>query len=232
MKIPQLFLCLYHIFFPKLCICCHNDISGSPEPVCGKCLDSLALTRFENWRGNRVEQMFWGRTKIEFAFAGYYFRKNETIQNLIHRFKYHGETDIAVMLGRQLGKMLKNSNNTYFDAVVPVPLHPIKKRIRGYNQCQFLALGISQITGIPVATDILMRTSYSESQTHKSRADRQLSVSKAFAVTREATKWMGARLLLVDDVVTTGATIEACCEALKAIPCVSIGVAAVGMADS
>ncbi len=194
---------------------------------------ALPRTSFEKWRGNQTEKRFWGKVDVYSAFSGYYYRKGQPLSHMIHDFKYHNNRKIAHYLGRQLGAMIKNAQmaNDY-DCIVPVPLHQKKFLIRGYNQCTLLARGASEVCGLPVDETILMRAKHSVSQTKKSQETRITSLKDTFVVTPEAERRVGLRVLLLDDVLTTGATLESCCNALSRIPNVRVGIVTLGIANN
>ena len=175
--------------------------------------------------------MFWGRIDIEKAASLYYYRKGELLQKLIHTLKYKGNHQLGEVLGARLGNIfLQAGFISGLDAVVPVPLNRIKLRKRGYNQSEHIASGISVSTDIPLMTNNLVRDVHTESQTHKNRYERWENVRSAFSVLHPD-EIKGKHVLLVDDVITTGATLEACAAALKTASGVKVSVATVGMAD-
>jgi len=180
--------------------------------------------------GNPVEQLFWGRCYIEKAAAFSYYSKGSRIRNLIHNLKYRGIKEIGYELGRIYGLSLKSSGFTSgINLIVPVPLHPGKRRIRGFNQSEIISEGISGVTGIPVETNALTRVVPSSTQTRRSRYERWTNVEGIFRVSA-ADIVSNRHILLVDDVITTGSTIESCvCELLK-LPGVTISVAALAVA--
>lgn len=199
--------------------------------VCFDCLNNLPRTYYETHRDNPVEQKFYGRIKLHSAFSGYYFNDEGDVQQLIHAFKYHQRPDIAVLLGKRLGYMMKKNNfHLDYDFIIPVPLHPEKQKKRGYNQTEMIANGISEVTGLTVLTDVLARVKYGTSQTYKSSADRWLTIQGNYKCTHPE-RLIGARVLIVDDVLTTGATLEVCCKAMKDIPGIRLGIATVGVAS-
>lgn len=199
--------------------------------VCIDCLRKLPRTYYETCRDNPVEQKFYGRVELFSAFSGYYFEDDGDVQRLIHAFKYHNRPDVAVLMGTHLGRMmLKSKFHLDYDYVIPVPLHPEKLRKRGYNQTEMIARGISEITGLQVLTDVLVRVKYGISQTNKSSSDRWLTIQDNYECINQE-RLIGARVLIVDDVLTTGATLEVCCKAMKNIPGIRLGIVTVGVAS-
>lgn len=159
---------------------------------------------------NVVEKIFWGRLAFEHATSFLYFKKGGKVQRLMHQFKYKGHKEIGIEAGKWFGHELKRS--PYFqdlDLIIPVPLHPKKLRKRGYNQSDYLAKGLSIGLGVSMDADTLVRTSYSSTQTRKSRYERWENVSRIFQL-KQPSRVYGKHILLVDDVITTGATLEAC----------------------
>jgi len=182
--------------------------------ICTGCLAEMPLTRYELDTENPVSQIFWGRVRIEGAISLFHFRKNSRFQHLLHQLKYKGRKDVGVELGRQLGfKILPLLKKNDISLIVPVPLHPRRERKRGYNQAGMIAKGISEATGIPTRDDVVIRNVATLTQTHKSRLERWDNVENIFSV-KDQGIIKNAHILLVDDVVTTGATLEACAHTL------------------
>jgi ComF family protein len=179
---------------------------------------------------NEFTERFWGRVPLEAGAALYYFSQKSPIQKALHQLKYKNQADIGVQLGRQMGYLLKQSPLFHtVEGIVPVPLHPKKEHLRGYNQSAMLATGLSEALQVPVLSGILTRQQFSESQTRKKRMDRFDNVNDVFAV-RRSKRIQGRHLLLVDDVLTTGATLEACGLALLKVPDVRLSMATIAIA--
>ena len=192
----------------------------------------LPRTGFELVDDDPVSRTFWGRVKLEKATSLYYYRKGEMLQKLLHRLKYKGNYQMGQVLGVQMGNVFKQSGFMVgIDMIIPVPLHEKKFRQRGYNQSEYIAIGLSQATGVEVVKGSLLRTVYTESQTHKGRFERWENVSNIFTVANPESL-NGKHILLIDDVVTTGATLEACVQTLLQNSRVKVSVATVGYADS
>ncbi len=223
---------LSHLVYPARCqICGYMLFEGDNPYVCSRCINELPRTGFENYRGNLVEQKFWGKIKLHSAFSGYYFRRGERLRKIIHSFKYLGRKDVAELMGRKLGEMmLKSGFYKDYDFLIPVPLHKSKLKMRGYNQTTEIAMGISEVIGLEVREDVLYRVEKGVSQTKKRRDQRWLSIQNTY-VCKNLERYSGARLLVVDDVLTTGSTLEVCCMALSQIPNVSLGVVTLGTVD-
>ncbi len=198
------------LFYPNLCVACDQNTPVHGGVICLPCQYHLPKTKFHLDRENPFTERFWGRIPIDAGAALYYFTKEGRTQKLIHKFKYNGKRSVGIKLGNMYGRMLKSS--PYFSQVnliVPVPLHPRKKQKRGFNQSDVFAQGLADEMQIPRAPYALKRLEMSDTQTHKSHSERLANVAKAFAVNQpEILK--GKHVLLVDDVMTTGATMEAC----------------------
>jgi ComF family protein len=221
---------MMNLVFPRICTLCGNYLFASESTLCHHCLRSLPRTQFETYRDNKVEQLFWGRLKLEFGVSIYYFRKSETVQHLMHEIKYRNNRDLATILGKEMGRILKESGlNSSVDCLIPVPLHYDKLRQRGYNQSELIAGGASSVLDIPLGTDILKKARFTTSQTRKARYERWVNVEESFVVNNLSMD--GAHFLLVDDVLTTGATLEACGQALLTIPGAKVSIATVAMAS-
>ena len=220
------------LLFPKICAACGNSLWKQEETVCLSCEFHLPRTNFHLALENPVSQLFWGRVNLESAAAFLYFNKGNKVQRLIHQLKYKGRKDIGIYLGRQYGQHLKFS--PFFQTVqliVPVPLHPKKLLQRGYNQSEQFAIGLGETMRIPVDPYAICRKKETETQTKKSRFRRWQNVAEVFDVTNPATMEM-KHVLLVDDVITTGATLESCIHALSSIPGIRISVATIAAAPA
>ena len=217
------------LIFPKICACCGNSLWKHEEIICTYCDFHLPKTNFHLEQDNPASRTFWGRARIESATAYYYFNKGNKVQRLIHLLKYKGRRDIGIFLGEKQGLLLKNS--PLFGAVeiiIPVPLHKKKLMKRGYNQSEQFAVGLGKSMNLPVNPYILSRQKYTETQTKKSRFNRWQNVSEMFAL-ENSFLLEGKHILLVDDVITTGATLESCIKTLSAIPGIKISVAAIAV---
>jgi ComF family protein len=196
------------------------------------CLSQLPVTRFDLNPDNPLAEMFWGRVKLRQAVAWFYFRKGSIYQDALHKLKYNDRPDIGFSLGKQFGYELSRSSGFLKpDILVPVPLNPKKFRKRGYNQSEAIAKGLSTGLRIPLDCNILTRPLATSTQTRKSRYERYLNVTGKFKICNPGL--LNSRhVLLIDDVITTGATLEACTEELLACPGVSVSVAALAWAKN
>ena len=203
---------LVHLFFPPACASCNKPLLYEEDSVCLHCLLSLPYTNFHQYDDNALARQFWGLDKIEAAAACFYFNKNSKVQNLLHQVKYQRNKNAAVFLGRMYGMQLKTSSFSTCDFIIPIPLHPVKLKKRGYNQSELFASGLAETMGIPLLTNVLIRVKQGESQTLKSRKERFNMLEGAFEISHIPSNESGIipHLLLVDDVITSGATLETC----------------------
>jgi len=198
------------LFYPKTCRACGTVLSKNEQWVCTNCYLDIPKSDYWNDTKNPVNQLFWGKTKIEFASAFLIFSKGSRYRKLIHSLKYKDDQESGIELGRLYGKELyKQSKYPKIDAIIPVPLHPKKQKKRGYNQSDCIAEGLSLSLNVPYVTDVLIRTVNTQTQTKKHKDERWENVKGVFDVKNPNTI-RGKQVLLVDDVITTGATIEHC----------------------
>ncbi len=213
------------LFFPELCIICGNRLVSQEKYVCMKCWFDLPVTRFGDDQYNKTAQLFWGRVQIEHTVSWFHYKKGSRYQELIHAVKYKGLKELGLLAGRKFGETLVESGA--FDTVnliIPVPLHKRKLRKRGFNQSEWIARGISEALEKPISAGNLYRKIHSQTQTRKNRFERWLNVEEIFDV-KDATQFENQHILLVDDVVTTGSTLEACAFELLKIPGVKVSIA-------
>jgi ComF family protein len=214
-----------HLFFPYTCCGCGSDLITENILFCIHCQASMPVTKFEFFESNPIEKIFWGRVQVQAAAAHLYFTNNSLVQHSLHRLKYKGRKEIGFYLGRQMGKSLKESSRfNNCEIIVPLPLYAAREKKRGYNQASVIAKGISQELEIPVLDDVVSRIKRTETQTHKNRIQRWKNMESTFEI-RNAMKISAKHILLVDDVVTTGASLEACAGVLLACPGVSLSIA-------
>jgi len=218
-----------NLVMPVLCPVCGAVLLKNERIICTGCMYELPRTRYLSYTENPVARLFWGRIYVENATALFQYQKGSHFQRLIHELKYRDRQDIGKEMGRLLGIELEGSPFTSADMILPVPLHKKKYRQRGYNQCHSIAEGLSQSLGIPWYGDHLSRPSVSLSQISRSRLDRWLNVDGIFEV-KEPGKLIGKHIILVDDVVTTGATLDACATALLSLEKVRVSIVTLGVA--
>lgn len=205
-----------HLLFPHICAGCGSDLLDRDMQLCLRCLERLPLTHFERYPHNPVEKIFWGRLPLAGASAQYYFTKESLVQHLMHQFKYRQHRELCFQLGSMMGDQLWRSGRFDVDALVPLPLFPGKERKRGYNQAGILCEGLSETMHLPILHDVVTRPQHTETQTKKGRIERWKNIDGKF-ILKDPEQLRGKHILLVDDVVTTGATLESCgLELLKA----------------
>lgn len=219
------------LIYPRLCVGCGQSLLRHEPVVCTVCRYSFPQTRFHNHPTNPVSKLFWGKVEVERATAGYHFRKGSKIQRLIHQMKYKDRPEIGTALGNFLGQELaEDPHFSGVDCVIPVPLHPRKKRKRGYNQSEYIADGVAEALGKPALHKVLFRAVANPSQTRKSHYERWKNVSSVFRINPKR-PLENAHILLVDDVVTTGSTLESCAAALLTMPGCRVSIAALAVTD-
>ncbi len=201
---------LLHLFFPHVCASCGNDTLNKESQLCIVCLSALPETNFHPHKNNPVEKIFWGRLQLSNATAHYYFTKESAMQRLMQEFKYNGNKELGLQLGRLMGESLRQSNRfDSIDALIAIPLFPSKERKRGFNQAEILCEGIAEKMKIPILKNCIARMQHTQTQTKKGRTERWKNMEGKFTLLHELAI-ENKHLLLVDDVVTTGATLEAC----------------------
>lgn len=206
---------LIKLVYPDLCFGCGEPPSVSEKNICAACFDKIAFCPYTWQQMHPVEKIFWGRCRIDAAQSLLLFNKHGIAQNMLHRLKYQGEKNVGEFLGALLGKKLREHPLMVdADCIVPLPLHQSKFRQRGYNQSEVIATGIASEMPMPVYGDLLSRPQQTESQTRKSRSERFENVSNAFRIDLSQIKNF-RKVILVDDVITTGATLEACLQLLE-----------------
>lgn len=222
---------LADLFYPRLCLACQEKLVSAETSICIRCDYKLTPTDYHSTNPNPVLERFWGRVDLEHATTAYTFNKGGLLQRLIHQLKYENKPQIGIELGQMYGSLLKDSlPYSTVDYIIPVPLHPKKKHLRGYNQAAMIAKGLAFSMEKKWSSDYLIRTDNTETQTQKSRLDRFANVENAFGVNNKA-EIEGKHLLLVDDVITTGATLEACAQTLLQVDNVKISIMAIALAN-
>ena len=201
----------FHLLFPDPCLACSKQLFYGEKLICTSCLYDLPFTDFHVYAENAVAKLFWGRLNCHAAMAMLYFRKGTKVQKLIHQLKYRSQPALGFRLGVLLGERLApaKSSDDQPDLIIPVPLHPSKQRSRGYNQSEMIAEGISSVLHIPVGSSQLIRQRSTGTQTKKNRYKRFENMQAVFSVP-DGAALVGKHVLLVDDVITTGSTLEAC----------------------
>ncbi|MDR9455948.1 MAG: phosphoribosyltransferase family protein [Salegentibacter sp.] len=222
---------LLNLFYPKICNCCETELVTHETIICTSCLHELPLTNFHLDNENTTKKVFSGRLSIENATSLLYFKKKGMVQQLIHNLKYRGNREIGNFLGQWLGEELaKIPEYTQIDAVVPVPLHRKKLKSRGFNQVEDFGKEVANSLESEYIDDVLVKKSATTTQTFKKRLSRWGSIDETFMI-ENPEKLENKHLLLVDDLITTGATMEACVTKLQKISGVKISLASMAITD-
>lgn len=197
-----------HLLFPEKCIHCHTELILKESVVCLNCLSTISYTFFENYtEQTKMDKLFWGKILLHKTFSLYYFEENTVVQSILHTLKYENNPQIGIEFGRKIGERIMNLEGFQdIDALIPVPIHPKKKFSRGYNQAEMIAKGISEITTIPIQSTEVKKLKHTQSQTKKSMWERWTTSENTFSslLTDNSLK----HIALIDDVLTTGATLE------------------------
>lgn len=221
---------ILELFYPGLCITCGKKLISGEKYICFDCELDLPRTRFHSDAENKVAQLFWGRVTLENATSWLFFRKGSRYQKLVHCMKYKGMMEIGEDMGRMFGRELSESPFRMIDQVVAVPLHPKKQQKRGFNQSEWIARGIAAEMGKPLSTGNLIRVMANPTQTRKNRFERWQNVEGIFSVVKPA-DFRQKHILLVDDVVTTGSTLEASAVAILAAGAEKVSIATLACAE-
>lgn len=220
------------ILFPHLCVGCGSPLGTLNSFVCAACYFTWPFTQFEQLENNPIERMFIGRGEPAAAAACCYFAQNSAVQVLLHLLKYKNIPQAGVFMGEWMGAKLKASNRfDHIDLICPVPLNQQKRRKRGYNQTEEMAKGIVQSWSHPKICLHLIKKTFTESQTQKTRSERWENMKDGFFVL-EPEQIKNKHILLIDDVITTGATLEACLQALSKAKPASISIAGFAWASN
>lgn len=221
---------LLTLFYPRCCFACGKPLIKNEEYLCTECEVNLPMTDFHLVENNPVANQFFGKLGINAATSCYYFTKGGKVQHLIHQFKYKGYKEIGFYIGKSYGMKLKDLPLFRdLDFIIPIPLHPKREKARGYNQAEWFANGLSDSLSVPVNTKALKRVIVSETQTSKGRYRRWENVKEIFTI-GDTTGLEGRHILIVDDVITTGSTIESAGQVLSQISGVKISICSMACA--
>ena len=214
----------FYLFYPNICANCKEQLLQNEKVICTFCRHDLPLTNFKSYTRNKVSSIFSGRITIEKAYALLFFRKQGITKNLIHDLKYKGNESVGVFFGNWIGEIVvKNKEFSTVDFIVPVPIHAKKKKIRGYNQVTKFGECLSMHLKVPLNEDILIRQSATKTQTLKSRFERFNDLESKFSA-RNTSIFKEKHILIIDDIITTGATLEACAKELLKTPGIKISI--------
>ena len=221
----NLIYALIGLLYPSVCAACGTSLFKWEKLVCTRCRNLLPKTGYELNEENPLARMFYGKVHLKAVTACCFFSKEGKVQHLIHELKYKGNGEAGVFLGQELGKSIKEAPLFQgLDFLIPVPLHPKREKQRGYNQSTMIAQGVSEVTGIPIGDVFLVRLVNTTTQTHKTKEERWENVKDIFEI-RHPERLEGKYVLLIDDVLTTGATLEACALKLSTVPGITISCA-------
>ena len=226
------FLSFLQLLFPRQCAVCGASLQEGEEAICIRCNMDMPRTNYHCAKDNPVERMFWGKIPLVRATSYFFYHKGSDFRRVLHQLKYGGRKDIGEAMGRFMAEELAATN--FFggvDIIVPVPLHPRKQRMRGYNQSECIARGVSSVAGIPMDVFSVIRKKHTETQTRKSTYERWENVNGIFLL-RYPERFVGKHILIVDDVLTTGATTTACADAFQGVEGVRISILTLAMAGS
>tara|TARA_B100000508_G_scaffold141074_1_gene145952 strand:+ start:9524 stop:10204 length:681 start_codon:yes stop_codon:yes gene_type:complete len=205
------------LIYPHVCLSCAEPLRKYDQNICLKCKSHLPKTKFSQRIENPVVKLLWGKAHIEHASSAFYFKKGNRIQKLMHQLKYKGKKELGEELGALMARELKCSTiYNKIDAIIPLPLHKSKLRLRGYNQCDPIAKGLSEQLRVDVLNHSVKRKHANTSQTNKGHYERHKNVENIFEVCNPK-ELNGRNILLIDDVITTGSTIAACARAINKI---------------
>jgi competence protein ComFC len=231
-QVAQVYESITHFVFPYNCVACDAPLPDGQKLICPFCEGDFNYTYFENFdEATSLDCLFYGRVPLEFTYALLYFEKGSNTQSLIHAIKYKNNKQLAHEMGKRIGRRLNILKlESKPDVLISVPLHAKKEFMRGYNQGSLLALGATETTKIPFNSHVLKRKVFTETQTKKGKYERWSNVETVFEV-KNPEKWKGKHLCLVDDVITTGSTLEACIRVIQeTVPDVKVSVVSLAVA--
>ncbi len=221
----------FNLFYPNLCAVCENRLIVREKTLCTICRHDLPLINYESYSNNKITEIFYGKIPIEKAISFLYFRKKGKVKEIIHQLKYKGNEEIGTFIGSWFGEILKE-NNIFNDVdyIIPVPLHNKRFKQRGYNQVSKFGECLSELLNIPFKEKILLRTSSTNTQTFKERFERFKNLETKFLLT-DINLFKNKHILLIDDVITTGATLEACSKELLKTKGIKISIATMAFTE-
>lgn len=229
-KISTLLQNLFNFFYPRLCVSCQNTLFEKETHFCLHCLQNMPLTNYHTFEENPLNYIFMGRVPVQFVGSLLFYRKGNMVQSILQEIKYKNNKELGSYLGHLYGEQLaKTELLKDVDLIIPIPLHPKKEKLRGYNQSEMIAQGLSSGLNKEYSVEFLIRKDFTETQTKKSRINRWENVKDVFEVQNEE----GIRnkhLLVCDDVLTTGATMEAALSKLMAVEGVRVSVVTLAVA--
>ncbi|MDI1316744.1 ComF family protein [Flavobacterium sp.] len=223
---------LLNLFFPKACAGCESFLLKDEKVICTQCRHDIPLTNHHKIYNNEIFQKFYGRIPLEFGSAFFYFHKKGIVQEMMHKLKYKGQEEIGEVIGNWYSEELKHLEQIKkIDCIIPVPLHKKRLRERGYNQVESFGRALSENLKIPYEETVLSRKLYTKTQTKKNLLGRSDVIDSVFDISFSE-KHHGKHFLLIDDVMTTGATLEACSHALLKVPDAKISIVCMAMSHN
>ena len=230
MWITSLFDDFISLIYPKICLGCNNPLLKHEECICTICQFHIPKTNHFKEKKNDLQKLFWGKVQLNHAAALYEFVKDSPLQKMIHALKYEENQEVGIYLGKQIAYEIEDSTLLKgIDYIIPVPLHPKKEKLRGYNQSMSIAKGIQEILKTEIEITTLQRTVDTESQTKKNKYRRWENVGQVFELT-DKNRLSNKHILLVDDVVTTGSTLESCIETLQQTEGIKVSIVTIALA--
>ena len=218
------------LLYPNLCLVCSENLQQGESHLCLQCLHNIPKTNYHLHVDNAVEKLFWGKVPVERSTAYFFFQKGSPFQKVMHSLKYDNNTAIGEYIGKYAAHdLLEAPEFSTIDYIVPVPLHPEKLKLRGYNQCDYIAAGLSQVMEVPIESSVLKRIVENTSQTRKSIFERYQNAEGIFEL-NDLQTFENKHIMLIDDVITTGSTLEACIKVLQKTKGIKISVFALAMA--
>ncbi len=229
-KVKQILEDFVSLFFPSHCLACADSLVKGEQAICTRCMLEMPQTNYHKELDNPLQKRLSYRIPVKHAMALFKFSKNGRVQHLLHELKYRNHPEIGEVLGRVYGSKIKATNQYQdIDMIIPVPLHPARKRKRGYNQSAKFASGLAEMLDIPYSDDLMVRKMITGTQTLKTKLSRWESMRGVFIV-KESAVLKSKKILLVDDVITTGSTLEACAETLLAAGSKELSIACIAEA--
>jgi len=230
-SLANIFKDLAYLFFPISCASCEKPILRNERLLCIECRHRLPLVNFHNINDKKIEKVFYGRVPVQNATSLFVFEKDSLVQNLIHNLKYRGREEIGVELGVWLGEnLIQNTDYQNINIIIPVPIHKKRRRERGYNQVEKFGIELAKKLEAEYIDTVLKKISYHSKQSKHQKHSRWTNTAETFGVDHPSLL-ENKHILLVDDIITTGATIEACIEKLKDIKGITISVATMAVAE-
>ena len=219
------------LLFPRCCLVCGRPLAKGEECICTMCNINLPRTNYHLQEDNPVEQLFWGKVPLERATSFFFYRKGSDFRQILHQLKYGGRKELGATMGRYMAsELLPSGFFKGIDVIIPVPLHKKKQQLRGYNQSEWIVRGIAAVTGISVNTESIIRRKNTETQTRKPTFERWENVDGIFEL-HSSEHLPGKHVLIVDDVLTTGATTVACASALMEVQGIRISILTLAVAE-